>query len=513
MEDMYRCTLGQLVPKFTMSGKPCSLGSLKKLLLCSVCGEVVSNAMIRVKTSELRCSGCVSAQSQDSEFLECQDIRKLVALIDTQVNDAVVRSEESQTRLNRSAGRASVLLSANNADAIEPKARQGSQIEKRNCKGETALHRAAIKGDLNQCRTLIDSTHPVDCTDNAGWTPLHEACSRGFDEVVLLLLRKGADPNRKSVDGDTPLFDAIAAEAPECVRLLIQYGADKTAENRHGELPSDICVDQEMLEILRNCEQEFTTADIQGSALNDSPSIENIPKNYLHAGHMEDMVISWTGFSAVGLGEVTRLSKQLTDAAKRSDSLLPGTVLVLPMSSETSHLVCATDEAGLANRTLSFLRGIACGCKIVTLEWLEKCVKYSYLVNPREFLIKGTIKQPESGGVERRLANPGADGLFNGWQFFLVGRFDTFKRVPLCALLTDLKAKVLPRMPNTSSWKPQYDVSDVAPRGVYILFDDIKGRKEMPSLPSGWPNNVPFKFVGLDWLCNCIEFYKLFPTC
>ena len=38
--------------------------------------------------------------------------------------------------------------------------------------------------------------------------PLHEAANYGYDEIVMVLLKNGANVNARGMDGDTPLHDA-----------------------------------------------------------------------------------------------------------------------------------------------------------------------------------------------------------------------------------------------------------------------------------------------------------------
>ncbi len=43
-------------------------------------------------------------------------------------------------------------------------------------------------------------------------TPLHFATDRGFDELVKLLIKHGANVNKQNSDGQTPLMIAVTCE-------------------------------------------------------------------------------------------------------------------------------------------------------------------------------------------------------------------------------------------------------------------------------------------------------------
>lgn len=52
-----------------------------------------------------------------------------------------------------------------------------------NSKGESALHRAAIRGNFDQLMECLESGVSPDVRDHAGWTPLHEAVLHGHRDV------------------------------------------------------------------------------------------------------------------------------------------------------------------------------------------------------------------------------------------------------------------------------------------------------------------------------------------
>ena len=81
------------------------------------------------------------------------------------------------------------------------------------------------------------------------WTPLHAAVEEleagGSTEAVVLLLRKGADPNAWDGDRDsTPLLMALFREQAEAARLLLAAGADPNVTGAEGDTPLRWCVER-----------------------------------------------------------------------------------------------------------------------------------------------------------------------------------------------------------------------------------------------------------------------------
>lgn len=87
--------------------------------------------------------------------------------------------------------------------------------------------------------------------DNAGYAPLHEACSRGHLEIARLLLQFGANHSETALTtGIRPLHEAIENGHAEIVRLLLSFGADPCLATYSGQLPISLAEDKEMEEFL-----------------------------------------------------------------------------------------------------------------------------------------------------------------------------------------------------------------------------------------------------------------------
>ncbi|XP_048449772.1 ankyrin repeat domain-containing protein 31 [Rhincodon typus] len=149
-----------------------------------------------------------------------------------------------------------------------------SALNKRNGKGETRLHLAAIKGDLTSVRSLISAGIHINIKDNAGWTALHEACSRGLTDVIQELLKAGADVNSQGMNGVLPLHDAVSGSHYEAVKLLLQYGADPKQKSAAGRSAFDELADDKIKDLLETyCNGEATVHE-QSQPIIDQQNVE-----------------------------------------------------------------------------------------------------------------------------------------------------------------------------------------------------------------------------------------------
>lgn len=93
-------------------------------------------------------------------------------------------------------------------------------------------------GDMESLRHLCAS--PVNVKDRLDMTPLHYAALYGNTESVRLLLERGADVNARNKSGATPLI--YGAYNFEKTRLLVEKGADVNAKSTAGMTPLLVAV-------------------------------------------------------------------------------------------------------------------------------------------------------------------------------------------------------------------------------------------------------------------------------
>ena len=97
------------------------------------------------------------------------------------------------------------------------------------------LANAVVNKDLTALDSLLNAGIDINVTEeDGGATVLLIACSfKDYDNVVSILISRGADVNFKGKDGRTPLMWA-AGNSPETSKILLDNGADVKAKGDDG---------------------------------------------------------------------------------------------------------------------------------------------------------------------------------------------------------------------------------------------------------------------------------------
>jgi hypothetical protein len=112
-----------------------------------------------------------------------------------------------------------------NISAIEQHVEYGSNLNaKEPTGGGTPLIVAALFGQMDAAKLLIDNGASLEIKNNDGATALHVAAFFGQPQVVSLLLEQGADSTAKNNSGQTPL-EVVADEwTQELEQLYLFFG-------------------------------------------------------------------------------------------------------------------------------------------------------------------------------------------------------------------------------------------------------------------------------------------------
>jgi ankyrin repeat protein len=140
-----------------------------------------------------------------------------------------IRAADGQTPLG-------VALSAGRRDLADWLDWRGWELPHRPLRSED-LPAAAMAGDTDAVRRLLDLGFAVDATDDKGCTALLRAAGGGHAVTLELLLERGADPQRAAHTGATPLSAAVSMRHGAIVERLL--AAKVPLEQR---LPGDVTV-------------------------------------------------------------------------------------------------------------------------------------------------------------------------------------------------------------------------------------------------------------------------------
>ncbi|XP_067649775.1 BRCA1-associated RING domain protein 1-like [Haliotis asinina] len=358
---------------------------------------------------------------------------------------------------------------------------------KRNARGETQLHVAAIKGDVDRVMALLESGASPNVRDNAGWTPLHECCNHGYTAIAEILLNHGAMINIPGMDNDTPLHDAVSNYRLDVVKLLVSRGASITTRNMKGQTPLHLAQTDDMRQALN-------------TPVSAGPSQTDVSMTVCE---QEYLPLCFLG---------TSLSRDQGRSLHKCASMLHAKV-VDQFVPEVTHVITSCNQHGQCPRTLKFLNAVIGGKWILSVEWLDLCLEYKQKVCEEAFEVPGPSTNPDShaatkGRLNRRQQLP---GLFDGCQFYFYGSFyaPTPKKEDLQTLVKSAGGKIISREPKLQNID-DYDqtvpyhvesTSSLKDCSVFIIHDK---RVSYPAV-----NSSRMCALSANWIMDSIASFRL----
>lgn len=113
------------------------------------------------------------------------------------------------------------------------------------------IHDACQAGNLEKVKNILKADpEQLQAVTAEGKSPLHMATGWGQKEIVLFLLKEGANINALNNQGGTAIHVAASRNQPECAAILLDHGADMEAIRTEGSLtPLAIAIFKNNLEV------------------------------------------------------------------------------------------------------------------------------------------------------------------------------------------------------------------------------------------------------------------------
>lgn len=106
--------------------------------------------------------------------------------------------------------------------------------------GATALHIAALSGNVGVMELLIGKGASIEANTKNGMRPLHAAAFGSNRAAANLLVTRGADVNSRAEGRVQPLHVAVRMKSINVAEVLLRNGADPAAATLDGTTPLDI---------------------------------------------------------------------------------------------------------------------------------------------------------------------------------------------------------------------------------------------------------------------------------
>lgn len=127
-----------------------------------------------------------------------------------------------------------------------------------------SLHTAVKENNMDMVLQLLKNGADANAKYVYSDTPLHIASKYELLDVIKVLLDKGADPNAKNANSDTPLHMAFKHELLDVIAILLERGADINTKNLNSNTPLHIAIEHELLDVIADLLERGADVNIPG---------------------------------------------------------------------------------------------------------------------------------------------------------------------------------------------------------------------------------------------------------
>ncbi|CAG2250680.1 Putative ankyrin repeat protein MM_0045 [Mytilus edulis] len=122
------------------------------------------------------------------------------------------------------------------------------------------------KGFSDVVRILIDKGSNIDFRDTNGWTPSMAACEHGHKSIVELLLKSEANVRQADNYGWTPFMRACGKGHADVVKILIENGIKINQKDKYGQTPFMLAIENGHHNIVELLSMKITKHEIDNKA-------------------------------------------------------------------------------------------------------------------------------------------------------------------------------------------------------------------------------------------------------
>ncbi len=127
---------------------------------------------------------------------------------------------------------------------------------------KSSLHEAVLDDDTVRVERLLRKGADINQTGSRKYgygAALHLAIAEGYNDIVWLLIYRGADVNVRDQNDFTPLHYAAWNGNLEILRLLLDAGADINASNYEGDTPQTLAQNNDQTQVAEFIESKLQT--------------------------------------------------------------------------------------------------------------------------------------------------------------------------------------------------------------------------------------------------------------